>query len=326
MRKFFIACSFGIVAAFGLFSCGMHLFDQDPESRMVEALQEALVLGSKTAAQNLGDSSCASSLAAIGGCTKGYLGNKLVEIILPDTVSNVLKQINSFTSKFNTAVPSTVQTALKAAVGQRYSSLLNLDGYESSLKNALNRGAEQAALESIEVFGGAIRGMSFLDARDVLLGDSVAATSYLKTTTYSGLQSAFGPIIKKHLDLLNPNQYWESIVEAYNSFATVYASAINSSAVSTAITGYNTLNPSNTFSKNNFPGLPYNDLPPDLSSSLTNWATGKALDGLFVMVGKQETQLRADPWGTVSALGGFITDTVGDLLGDIFGKAKDGLL
>jgi len=50
------------------------------------------------------------------------------------------------------------------------------------------------------------------------------------------------------------------------------------------------------------------------------------LDGLFLMVGKQETKLRADPWGTVSSLGDFMSDAVGDLLGDIFSKAKDGSL
>ena len=322
MRKFLIACSFSAVAAFGLFSCGNHLFDQSLESRMVDALQEALVLGSKTAAVNLGDSSCSSSLAAAGNCTKGYLGNKLVEILLPDTVSNVLKQINSFTGKLE-ALPFPVKTVLETAVGHKYNSLFDLNGYSTSLKNALNRGAEQAAPASVEVFENTIRAMSFADARDVLMGDSIAATSYLKTTTYSGLQRAFKPVIKKPLDLLNPNQHWSPIASAYNSFAEDYAKALKSSAVSSAVFSYNTLNPSN---KVDLPGLPYNGLPTDLSESLTNWATGKALDGLFLMVGKQETQLRADPWGTVKALGGFVSDTVGDLLGDIFGRAKDGLL
>ncbi|MDR2595627.1 MAG: DUF4197 domain-containing protein [Fibromonadaceae bacterium] len=324
MRKFLIACSFSAVATFGLFSCGNHLFDQDLESRMVGALQEALVLGSKTAAVNLGDSSCSSSLAAAGNCTKGYLGNKLVEILLPDTVSNVLKQINSFTGKLN-ALPFPVKTVLETAVGHQYNSLFNLDGYATSLKNALNRGAEQAAPASVEVFENTIRAMSFADARDVLMGDSIAATSYLKTTTYKGLQGAFRPVIKIPLDKLNPNQHWSPIASAYNSFAEDYAKALKSSAVISAISSYNTLNPSSD--KISLPGLPYNGyLSTDLSESLTSWATGKALDGLFRMVGKQETQLRADPWGTVKSLGDFVTDNVGDLLSDIFGRAKDGLL
>jgi len=321
MRKFLIACSFSVIAAFGLLSCGNHLFDTESESRMVKALQEALVLGSKTAASNLGDASCAANLQEAGKCTTGYLGNKLVEIFLPDTVSRVIGKINSFTNEFN-ALPSSVQTALKTLVGEQYSSLLNLGGYATSLKNALNRGAEQAAPASVDVFERTIRGMSFTDAKNVLMGDSIAATSYLEATTYSGLHSAFGPIIKTPLDLLKPNQYWEPIASKYNSFARAYANAINSPLVSSALSGYNTVNSH----KASLPGLPYEDLSPDLSESLTNWATGKALDGLFKMVGRQETQLRADPWGTVQALGGSITDSVGELLTDVFGKAKNGLL
>jgi hypothetical protein len=43
------------------------------------------------------------------------------------------------------------------------------------------------------------------------------------------------------------------------------------------------------------------------------------------MVGKQEAKLRADPWGTVSAEG-LAGSSKGDLLGDVFSKAKNGSL
>jgi len=304
MRKFLIASSFGLVAVFGLFSCGMHYFDQDPESRMIKALQQALVLGSKTAASNLGDSSCTSRLSAVSDCTKGYLGNKLVEILLPDTVKKVL----SFVDKINALSPL-AQSSLSYALGMSSNALSDLGKYGDSIKIALNRGAEQAAPKSIDVFKDAIFGMSFSDARGMLLGDSVAATTYLHTTTYNGLQSTFAPIIKVPLDKLNPNKFWGHIAPKYNSFAKAYSNLSSS-----------------TISSLSLPALPYNALPEDITASLSEYATGKALDGLFLMVGKQEAQLRADPWGTVSALGDFITDSVGELLGDIFGKAKDGSL
>jgi len=182
----------------------------------------------------------------------------------------------------------------------------------------LNRGAEQAAPNSIDVFRDAIFGMSFSDARGMLLGDSVAATTYLHTTTYSGLQKAFAPIIREPLNLLNPNKFWRPLVSDYKSFASKYSSVKN---------GINSnLLLSNALGNSTLPSLPYSDLPEDISTYLSEYATGKALDGLFKMVGKQETQLRADPWGTVKALGGLVTDTVGDLLGDIFSKAKNGSL
>jgi hypothetical protein len=320
MRKFLIACSFSAVATFGLFSCGNHLFDND-ENRMVEALQEALVLGSKTAASNLGDGSCSASLQDAKKCTTGYLGNKLVEIIVPDTVKTVLGKINSFSNAIN-ALPapakSLLDLALQEALGMSSNALSGLGKYGDSIKVALNRGAEQAAPNSINVFRDAIFGMSFSDARETLLGDSVAATTYLHITTYDGLKVAFAPIIREPLNLLNPNKFWKPLVSDYKSFAKEYSkikSGINSNLLL-----------SNALGNSSLPGLPYTDLPDDISTYLSEYATGKALDGLFLMVGKQETELRADPWGTVKALGGYVSDTVGELLGDIFGRAKDGLI
>jgi len=305
MRKFLIACSFSAIAAFGLLSCGNHLFNfEDPDARMIEALQEALVLGSKTAADNLGNGSCAENEQKAMKCATGYLGHELLEIAVPDTVKEVL----SFIERINSPE---VQGILSIFPGILSSNALSgLGKYGDSIKIALNRGAEKAAPKSIDVFRDAILGMSIIDAKGMLMGDSVAATTYLHTTTYSGLQSAFFPIIKAPLDLLDPNKFWKPIASQYNSFAKAYSN-INSSFLSKSPA---------------LPALPYNALPPDISDYLSKYATGKALDGLFLMVGKQETQLRADPWGTVQALGGFITDSVGDLLGDVFGKAKDGLL
>jgi hypothetical protein len=243
------------------------------------------------------------------------LGNKLVEIAVPDTVMDVLNRINSFTSTIDALNP-TVKNALGAALGMSSNALSGLGRYGDSIKTALNRGAEQAAPMSIDVFRGAILGMSFSDAKGMLLGDSVAATTYLHKTTYSGLQSAFAPIIKEPLNLLNPNKFWSPVASTYNSFASSYSNISSNNALNTAL----------TITGSHLPSLPYNALPTDISQYLSEYATGKALDGLFLMVGKQETALRADPWGTVKAVGGYISDTVGELLGDVFGRAKDGLL
>jgi hypothetical protein len=292
MRKFFLIC------ALGLFSCGLHEWE---ENRMVEALQEALFLGSKTAASNLG-TSCEGTM----NCATGYLGNKLVELAVPDTVKDVLDFIGKITN-----LPSSIKPVLQLAVGsQQYNSFISLGKYGDSIKVALNRGAERAAPASVDVFKSAIFEMSFIDAKEVLLGNDTAATSYLRTKTYSDLQSAFSPILEEPLKLLNPNKYWKPIASNYNSFAQTYSNFLTTTHISTS----------------SLPSLPYNALPEDLSAYLAEYATGKALDGLFLMVGKKETELRADPWGTVKASGEFISDTVGDLLGDIFTKAKDNLL
>jgi hypothetical protein len=287
MRNFLFVCFFGFASAFSLFSCGMHdLFSElNPQNaRVVEALKEALVLGSKTAALNLGNASCTSSAVEARNCATGYLGNKLVEIALPDTIKNVLGKINSFTN----SVPPSLKESISS-----------LGKYGDSIKIALNRGADQAAPASLDVFRDAIYGMSFKNANEILNGNSTAATSYLQLTTYDNLQAAFKPIIEIPLKLLNPEKYWSVISYGYNSFASAYSTG--------------------GFDKSK---LPYASLPSDISEHLAEYATGKALDGLFLMVGKQETSLRADPWGTVSGVGGLISDATGELLGDVFSNAQ----
>jgi hypothetical protein len=258
MRNLF----FVIIAVFSLSSCGTHLLDDFlSENRMVEALKEALYLGSETAASNLGVSNLEnSSCTKAKTCTAGYLGNQLVEIALPNDIKNVVNVVSAF----------------------------GLGHWGDSIIVAMNRGAEQAAPQSVEVFKKAIFGMSFSNAKGILTGDSVAATSYLHSSTYSDLRHAFGPIIKEPLKLLNLNKFWKPISDGYNS---LYSNA----------------------------------LPSDISESLADYATGEALNGLFKMVGKQEAKLRADPWGTVSAEG-LAGSSKGDLLGDVFSKAKNGSL
>lgn len=254
MRKFFFI-SFLLV-----FSCGMHdIFGE--ENNMAKALQEALALGSKTAAKTLG-TPCEKGAVK---CATGYLGNELVEILLPDT--DYFRLASSFSG-----IPGVSQ-------------------YLESIKTALNRGAEQAAGGSIEVFEKVIFGLSFRDAREILLGNDTAATSYLHEETYFDLRKAFAPVIREPLNLLNPNQYWKPVASAYNSLAST-------------------------------------KLPEDISEYLSDYATGKALDGLFKMVGLQEAKLRQAPKQAVSEAIDLdlISGDTGNLLIDIFGRAQKGSL
>jgi len=328
MCKYIFIVFFSLAFSLGLLSCGLHglLPDELSESKIVEALQEALYLGSQTAAENLSEP-CKNQ----GDCTTGYLGNKLVEIALPDTVKNVLDKIDSFTDNFdNLPAPvisavnsflnsnsSLLKTSVAAGSTQSISlsNLSNLRNLGSRIKETLNRGAEEAAPQSVDLFKDAIFGMSFSDARSILFGDdSIAATSYLEAATFTGLQGIFGGILKSHLDKLGLNNYWGSLASNYNSFANAYSLAEKNNGVKLAL----------SLSGTTLPKLPYGNLPNDLSGELSNYATGKALGGLFYMVGVQESKLRADPWGAVKAAGKFLTDAIRDLLGDVFSKAKEG--
>jgi len=315
MRKFIFIAFFSLLLSIGLLSCGLHSFDELSDSKIVEALQEALALGSETAANNL-KTPCEN----LGECTTGYLGNKLVEIALPKDVKARLDKVDALAEELE-ALPPPIILAIKTAMSTSRSTasadFSNFRGLSNKIKETLNRGAEKAAPESVDLFKNAIFGMSFSDARSILFGNNdSAATSYLKKTTFDDLQGVFGPILENCLEELKLNSFWKPIASSYNSLATAY----KSSYVSNALSEYNFL----TNSKVKLPGLPYDKLGEDLSGDLSMYATGKALDGLFYMVGVQEAKLREDPWGTVRAVGGFISDAVGDLLGDVFSKAKEG--
>jgi len=333
MRKFLFLALFSLVFSLSLLSCGMHgLFADDlSDAKIVEALQEALVLGSKVAAENLA-LPCKwddENRPVDGVCTTGYLGNKqeidlqgtTLEIALPDSVNRVLGRVESFAGDIE-SLPRYIKNIFNNVMTMNtQNTLSSFHGYADSLKIKLNRGAEQAAPESVALFKDAILKMSFSDARNILFGnDNTAATTYLKDQTFDKLRELFGMKLANMLNGLKINSFWSPIATTYNSFASTYSSVIDSDEIKTALSYYNSLN----VSKVTMPSLPYDRLPVDLSGELSRHATGRALEGLFYMVSVQESRLRADPWGTVKEFGIFLTDTISDLLGSAFSKAKEG--
>ncbi|MEL6866096.1 MAG: DUF4197 domain-containing protein [Bacteroidota bacterium] len=80
----------------------------------------------------------------------------------------------------------------------------------------INRAAEDAAKKAKPIFIDAIKGMSFQDAMDILLGKDDAATRYLENATYQNLFSEFLPVIQASLDKFNARDYWRKAVNAHN--------------------------------------------------------------------------------------------------------------
>lgn len=119
----------------------------------------------------------------------------------------------------------------------------------------LNRGAEEAADEAKPIFIDAIRSMSIRDAWDILRGEEDAATQYLRRTTSDQLRAKFEPVISQSLDQVNATRYYSDIVSTYNR-----------------IPGVNRVNP-----------------------DLVDYATDRALDGLFLLVAEEEKNIRENP-------------------------------
>ncbi len=127
---------------------------------------------------------------------------------------------------------------------------------------SLNRGAEQAAEEAKPIFVSAITGMTVKDGFDILRGEDDAATRYLEKTTTAGLTSAFQPVIKKALDATNATKYWAQIITAYNKIPFIK----------------------------------------DVNPNLDEYATEKAITGLFFLIAIQEKLIRDDPLARTSEL------------------------
>jgi Protein of unknown function (DUF4197) len=127
---------------------------------------------------------------------------------------------------------------------------------------SLNRAAEDAAKEAKPIFVSAIKQMTIEDAWSILKGEDDAATKYLNKTTSSQLKDKFKPIIKASLDKVNATKYYKELITAYNKVPMV------------------------------------KKVNPDLDQ----YATDKATDGLFVMIAKEEKNIRENPGARTTEL------------------------
>ena len=139
-------------------------------------------------------------------------------------------------------------------VTQRLKKVPGFSNAEEILLEKINRGAEDAANRAKPIFVSAIRGMTFADARNILMGQNNAATQYLNTKTNTQLYNEFNPVIVRSLDKFQARKYYGDIVNAYNKIPFVKK----------------------------------------VNSDLDDYITRQALNGLFDMVGKKEVKIRAD--------------------------------
>src|SRR5690349_1056007 len=119
----------------------------------------------------------------------------------------------------------------------------------------LNRGAEDAAKEAKPIFITAIKSMTIQDAWAILRGNETAATDYLKRVTSQQLHDKFKPVITNSLNKVNATKYYSDLVNTYNKIPLVQK------------------------------------VNPDLNE----YATTKAMDGLFLLISDEEKKIRKDP-------------------------------
>ena len=149
----------------------------------------------------------------------------------------------------------------------------------------LNRSAEEAAKEVVPIFSKAITGMSVQDGIGIVTGERDAATVYLKDKTYSQLMELYEPEMEDVLNMplipvvnISTNTAWKNLVDAYND----NIASLDDNLIGGIIGG--------------LAGVTLEPVEVDLSQ----YVTGKALDGVFVKVGEEEGKIRDNPWGYAS--------------------------
>lgn len=155
----------------------------------------------------------------------GFYRNEMVKILLPEELQVVDKVLRN----------------------------IGLDNLADEGIKVLNRAAEDAVKTATPIFINAVKEITFVDAKNILLGDTNAATTYLQSKTSESLYASFTPVINTSFSKVGADKVWSSLISKYNSIP--FVKKVN----------------------------------PDL----TGYVTDQALKGVFTMITEEEKGIRA---------------------------------
>ena len=156
--------------------------------------------------------------------TDGFYKNNLVKILLPEELQKVDEGLRK----------------------------IGLSSLADKGLLALNRAAEDAVKTSTPIFVNAVKEITFNDAKNILMGEQNAATSYLQGKTNTALYNQFNPVIKNSFGKVGADKIWSNLINKYNSIPFV------------------------------------NKVNPDL----TDYVTSQALKGVYTMIAVEEGEIR----------------------------------
>lgn len=266
----------------------------------------------------------------------GWVRDRVIQIALPEDAQKVFDQVETFTAWSQNESVKLVISALNNPVLNKVDELA---GSKQELWKSLNSAAETAAPQSKTVFVNAITSMTLADGKAILfphngttaadsLKDSTAATSYLHKTTHTELTEIYSPVVDSALSVVEATQLWESFSTNYNDYKASYTE------LHTSITNLDVFSLAALLLKRGetMPRSAVDDLLnllqngvkdpstlPTLETDLATYTTGKALDGLFHLVGGEEVKIRRDPVGYISQFAG----TAKKIIADVFSLNED---
>lgn len=191
----------------------------------------------------------------------------------------------------NTEASNGLKAALTQAAGKAVSQLSATDGFfgnnevkiplPDSLKKAertmrmlgmgkqadelvlrMNRAAEAAVPEAKALLVDSVKKMSVADAKAILTGGDDAATQYFRKATSAPMAEKFLPIVKKATENVQLAQQYNKFAQMGNKVGLVKKEQVN----------------------------------------LEQYVTQKTLDGVYLMMAKEEAAIRKDPVGQASSL------------------------
>jgi len=140
--------------------------------------------------------------------------------------------------------------------------MLGMGKQADELVLKMNRAAEAAVPEAKVLLVNSVKKMSVDDAKAILTGGDDAATQYFKKTTSAPMAEKFLPIVKKATENVQLAQQYNRFAEMGNKFGIVNKDQVN----------------------------------------LEQYVTQKTLDGVYLMMAKEEAAIRKDPVGQASHL------------------------
>ena len=150
----------------------------------------------------------------------------------------------------------------KLQKAQKLLAALGASKQTDALVTAMNRAAEAAVPEAKTLLLDSVKQMSVQDAIGILTGGQDAATQYFRRTTSDKLTQRFLPIVSRETGKVQ-------LAKRYNDVAGKAAQM---------------------------------GLLNEKDANLDRYVTGKALDGLFLMMAKEEAAIRQDPLGQASGI------------------------
>ena len=211
---------FAFVLIFNLMSCAelQQAVNQIPQSNPV--LSNADMAAGLRQALDFGIEKQVSKLTQ----TDGFYKNDMVKILLPEELQKVDKALRDI------GLSSLADEGIKA----------------------LNRAAEDAVKEATPIFVDAVKGITFSDAKNILLGNDDAATQYLTSKTQTALYDKFNPVIKNSFNKVGADKIWSNLITKYNN-------------------------------------IPFTT---DVNPDLTDYVTNEALKGVYTMIAVEEKDIR----------------------------------